>query len=146
MKKITLTILATILLFSFGCSKKPQTIEEKAKAEVQSFYDAIDDGKFLSHTYNSDFIEDRVFLNQMVNTAAKNIDEDIFNQAMQTIGSLAEVVRIQSDNITTYIVKTLIAANEESGSNYSEEEILANETLWDKDLSYLVEGVKKYVD
>jgi hypothetical protein len=26
------------------------------------------------------------------------------------------------------------------------EEILANETLWDKDLSYLVEGVKKYVD
>ncbi len=139
MKKITLTILATILLFSFGCSKKPQTIEEKAKAEVQSFYDAIDDGKFLSHTYNSDFIEDRVFLNHIVNTAVKNTDEDIFNQAMQTIGSFADVISIQSDNITTYIVKTLIAAIEESDSDFSEEEIIANE-------KEIAKGVKSFAN
>ncbi|MBQ8570503.1 MAG: hypothetical protein IJ444_03205 [Kiritimatiellae bacterium] len=112
MKKITLTILATILLFSFGCSKKPQTIEEKAKAEVQSFFDAIDEGVVLTYLYNSDYVEDREFLNQVVNTAAKNLDEDIYNQAMHTVGSFAEVIDIQSDNISLVIIDSLKEINE----------------------------------
>lgn len=99
MKKITLTILATILLFSFGCSKKPQTIEEKAKAEVQSFYDAIDEGVVLTYLYNSDYVEDREFLNQIVNIIAKNLDEDIYNQGTITLRSLCEVADIQAENI-----------------------------------------------
>lgn len=99
MKKITLTILATILLFSFGCSKKPQTIEEKAKAEVQKVFDVIDDGKILSYTYKSDILEDRDFLDQMLNIAAKNLDEDIYNQGAKTLQSLCEVADKQAENI-----------------------------------------------
>lgn len=99
MKKIILTTLAITLLFSFGCSNKPKTIEEQAKAEVQKVFDAIDDGKILSYTYKSDVLEDREFLDQMINIAAKNLDEDIYNQGAKTLRSLCEVADKQAENI-----------------------------------------------
>ena len=96
---LTTTLVISALLLVTGCSKKPQTIEEKAKAEVQSFFDAIDDGKILSYTYNSDILEDRDFLDQMLNIAAKNLDEDIYNQGAKTLQSLCEVADKQAENI-----------------------------------------------
>lgn len=109
---LTTTLVISALLLVTSCSKKPQTIEEKAKAEVQSFFDAIDKGEVLTYLYNSDYVEDREFLNQVVNTAAKNLDEDIYNQAMYTLGSLAEVIDIQSDNISLQIIDSLKEINE----------------------------------
>lgn len=109
---LTITLVISALLLVTGCSKKPQTIEEKAKAEVQSFFDAIDKGEVLTYLYNSDYVEDREFLNQVVNTAAKNLDEDIYNQAMHTLGSFAEVIDIQSNNISLQIVDSLKEINE----------------------------------
>lgn len=99
MKKFILTTLAITLLFSFGCSNKPKTIEEQAKVEVQKAFDALDDGKILSYTYKSDVLEDREFLDQMINIAAKNLDEDIYNQGAKTLRSLCEVADKQAENI-----------------------------------------------
>lgn len=104
MKKFTLAILATTLLFSIGCSNEPKTIEGQAKAELQTYFDAIEDGEFLSTIYNSEVMEDRVFLDQMVNTAAKNLDEDIYYQGAKTLRSLCEVADTQAENIALYML------------------------------------------
>lgn len=104
MKNITLAILATTLLFSVGCSNEPKTIEDQAKAEIQTYYDAIEDGKFLSTIYNSNIMEDRIYLDQLVNTAAKNLDEDIYYQGATTLRSLCEVADTQAENIALYML------------------------------------------
>ena len=120
MKKFTLAILATTLLFSIGCSNEPKTIEGQAKAELQTYFDAIEDGEFLSTIYNSEVMEDRVFLDQMVNTAAKNLDEDIYYQGAKTLRSLCEVADTQAENIALYMLLQNITEDSKE-----DEEVLA---------------------
>lgn len=121
MTKYLSTLLVCLsLILSSGCVKEqPKTIEEKAMAEVQSFYDALNDGFILTHIYKSDFIKDKDFLNQAINVAAYNFDEDIYNQLVITLKNLSALAETQAYNIALFYVNEKSEFDSEENDLYS---------------------------